>query len=165
MFGQRFLATVTLAFAFIAAVAPRTWAEDNGDAFDCRSIGPNVLEPLGDREGHGIRVIEISCTGTVGPPAGGVLSATLIWETDKTEIRLLSAGGVIRKPGATSAYSLSDGKSELVLKDGKIIGVDASGHGTYTLAIGSAAARAGKAFSFTSHTTAPGQFVIEATGE
>jgi len=153
-------AAIAASIAFFS-VMPQASADDDG--FDCRYVGPNVLEPLGDRDGHGLHVIEISCTVTIGPLTGGTLTATLIWEADKNVGKLLAASGVIRKPGATAVYQLSDGKSQLVIKDGKIVDANASGHGSYPFAVGDAAALNGKTFSFSSYSTGPGEFAIEVT--
>jgi hypothetical protein len=128
-------------------------------------VGNAAPEPLGDREGHAISVEQDSCRISSGPLAGAVISGTEYWEWDKTSAVLLSGGGIERKPGATSAFQLTDGKLDLIMSDGKVTGVVGSGHGRWTLATGDAASMAGKSYSWSSKLTGPNQFEVEIKGQ
>jgi hypothetical protein len=149
----------------VVAIAPNAIAQENIDIFACQFVGGSAIEPLGDREGHAIRVVQFNCLGTTGPLTGGIFTGSSIYELEKTGGVLLSGAGVIRKPGATTVYQLTGGKLELIITDGKVTGVTSSGQGIYQMAIGSAASLAGKSFTYTSKPTAPGQFEIDVKRE
>jgi len=131
----------------------------------CNDVGYNPAQPLGDRKGHGISVGHASCRVEGGPLDGGVMTGTSIWEWHKTNAVMLSSIGVSRKPGTTLAYQNRKGKMSLIMSDGKVTGFQGSGQGRCTMATGAAAARKGKAYSFTFKSTGPGQFEIEVTYE
>ena len=161
-----------IAIAAIAAAGVMTLAsvqtakeQDNTDVYACQYIGPVTPEPLGDSEGHVLRITNASCLVTAGPLSGGVSTVTAIWEGDKTGGTLLAGEAVTRKPGGMAVNTLTDGKLEFVINDGKVVGVVSSGHGRYVMAVGSAAPVAGKAFVYNTKTTGPGQYSIEAKRE
>jgi hypothetical protein len=128
----------------------------------CMSFGPNVPEPIGDREAHAIQVAAASCTTEGGPLDGAVMTQNTIWEIDKGTMNILSADGVSRKPGTVAAYRVTAGTLNWVIQDGKPVGWTAAGKGVYTLTSGSAASLAGKTFSWTGRATGPRTYVIEA---
>ena len=97
----------------------------------------------------------------LGLTDGGILTGITIAEWDKGHAVVLSATGITRKPGAVTAYQQTEGKSSLVMTDDKPSGMTGSGRGRYTLATGSAAALAGKTYSYTFSMTGPNQFVVE----
>ena len=146
------------AFAMCAVGAN---GQENSFYFSCQSVGSSPPEPIGDREGHSISSGEVSCRGEGGPLVGGVMTGVTTYEWDKSNGVLLSGSGIIRKPGATTAYRITEGKIALVMTDGKVIGTTAAGKGVYTLATGSAASLAGKSFTYSTRPTAPGQFAID----
>lgn len=128
----------------------------------CFSVGNGApTEALGDREGHAVSVGQITCRVEGGLTDGGIYTGTSIAEWDKGSAVVLSASGVTRKPGAVTASQTTEGKQSLVMTEGKVTGMTGSGRGRYTLATGSAASLAGKAFSYTFSTTGPGQFLVE----
>jgi hypothetical protein len=128
----------------------------------CQSVGnAGVPEALGDREGHSIAAGLFTCRTEGGPGDGGILTGTNIIEWDKGNAVALSGSGITRKPGAVTAYQLTEGKQSLVMTDGKVTGATGSGRGRMTLATGAAASWAGKTFSYTVGTTGPGQFVVD----
>jgi hypothetical protein len=90
-----------------------------------------------------------------------VLTGTTITEWDKTNGTVLSGVGVTRKPGATTAYQHTEGKTSLTLVDGKVTGSTGSGRGRMTMATGNASSLNGKTYSFTYKTTGPGQFTVD----
>jgi hypothetical protein len=127
----------------------------------CHTVGNGAPEALGDREGHTVAVGQFTCRVEGGPTDGGILTGITIVEWDKGSAVLLSGTGITRKPGAVTAYQHLEGKSSLVMTDGKPTGVAGSGRGRYTLATGSAASLVGKTYGYTFSTTGPGQFVVE----
>ena len=102
------LAAAGLAFA---TVTPNAIAEETGFTFTCQEFGGgSPPQQLGDREGDGISVGNYSCRADSGPLAGGVLTGTGIWEWDKVNAKMISNGGVIRKPGSSAGYQITEGK-------------------------------------------------------
>lgn len=156
-----FVAAVGAATTMLTPV-PKAVAQENIDTYSCQYVGASATEPLGDREGHGLSTRTFTCLVTAGPLTGGVATAETIWEMDKPGGTLLAGAGVIRKPGATTVWQFTDGKSESMMSDGKVVGAIATGHARFVMAVGSAASLSGKTFTWTSKTTAPGQFSVEA---
>jgi hypothetical protein len=130
----------------------------------CTNSGGAAPEPLG-REGLALSVASATCIADGGPMSGGVVTQNALWESDKGTGTLLSADGVVRKPGSTAAYKLLTGTLNTVMKDGKPAGWTGSGKGVYTLAVGEAASLKGKTFSWTGKATGPRTYVIESTLE
>ena len=159
------LIAVVAAAAMAPAVVQPARAQDNTDVYACQYIGSITSEPLGDREGHVLRITDASCLVTAGPLSGGISTVRSIWDGDKTGGVLLAGEAVTRKPGGMAVNTLTDGKLEFKLSDGKVVGVISTGHGRYVMAVGSAAAVAGKAFEFSTKTTGPGQYSIEVQRE
>lgn len=147
-----------VAFALLAVSAS---GQANSFGFSCQSVGSSPPEAIGDREGHSISSGEVSCRAEGGPLIGGVLTGKTIYEWDKGAGVLLSGDGIIRKPGATTAYRIIEGKIALIMTDGKVTGTTASGKGVYTMATGTATTLAGKTFTYSTRPTAPGQFAID----
>jgi hypothetical protein len=98
-----------------------------------RQSTPHNVEshPRGDREGDLISVEQDRCRIASGPLIGGVLVEAIIWEWDKTKTNavLLSGSGVIRKPGSTVAFQITEGKLAVTITDGKVTGATSSGRG------------------------------------
>jgi hypothetical protein len=65
------IAAAAIAFSALASAAE---AQENMDVFACQFIGGGPSEPLGDREGHALRVAAFSCLASAGPLTGGVLT-------------------------------------------------------------------------------------------
>jgi hypothetical protein len=154
------LATAAIAFA---SFAPSAVAQENAFTLTCQNVGGGAPEPIEDREGHSILVNDYSCRADSGPLSGGVWTGRAIWEWDKTNAVLVSGNGVVRKPGATVVYQEARGKLALTMTDGKVTGFAASGQGSFRTATGSAAALAGKSYTFASKPTGQGQFAVEVT--
>jgi hypothetical protein len=149
----------------ITALTQSAQAQENMDVFACQFVGGGPSEPLGDREGHALRVAQFSCLASAGPLSGGVLTGSTIYELDKGAGVLLAGSGVIRKPGLTAVDVLTEGKLTAVMTDGKVTGVTSSGKGSYPIATGSWSALAGKSFTYSSKPTGPGLFEIDVTRE
>ena len=157
-----FAAGIATAIAF-AAFAPSAVAQDTTSTGTCQGVGANgAPEPLGDREGHGISITQVSCHVDSGPMKDGILTGTDIWEWDGPNATLISSSGIIRKPGATLVFLETQGKLTLTMADGKVTGWAATAKGTNAVATGSAASMAGKSYTVTSKPTGPGQFTFEA---
>ncbi|CAN7399180.1 MULTISPECIES: hypothetical protein [unclassified Variovorax] len=129
----------------------------------CMSIGVAPPEPVGDREGHTYSVIQYICQNQGGPFDGSVSTGTNIWEADKGSSVMLTGGGVIRKPGMSAVYVLTEAKSSLTMADGKVTGFSGTAKGVYKVAAGTASSLAGKSFTSTYRSIGAGQFVIEMT--
>lgn len=127
----------------------------------CMSVGSNLPEPLGDREGHGIQVTDASCISEGDSMDGAVMTSRTIWEFDKGAWNILSGDGVTRMRGVASAYRTTAGSLTFVMKDGKPVGWTATGKGVFTLATGAAAALAGKTFTWTANATGPRRYTME----
>lgn len=129
----------------------------------CINTGPAVFEALGDREGHGISVVNAVCTIEGGPLDGGVSTQSVIWEGDRAKgtSTLLGGEGVTRKPGTTAVYRNTAGTLTTVMKDGKPAGWTASGTSLMAIAAGEAAPMNGKSISWTAKATGPRTYVIE----
>jgi hypothetical protein len=157
--GSCGLAAATLAFA---AVAPSAIAQEVTKFF-CQTVDGGAPEPLGDREGHNIRVTTASCRNVGGVLDGSLLTAQEIWEWDGTNAKMLLESGVFRKPGAVATYELTEGKLALTMTDGKVTGFTASGTGRFPTATGTAASLAGKSWTWKSRAAGAGQWEGEAT--
>lgn len=129
----------------------------------CVYVGSTPPEPLGDRAGHALQVSTYSCRTEGGAMDGGVMTGTNIYEWDGAKAVLLTGAGVLRKPGATAVYQVTEATTTLVMTDGKVTGFTAAGKGVIKLATGSAASMNGKTYSYTVRPTSPVEFVIEST--
>lgn len=128
----------------------------------CATLGgASQWEAVGDRTGHNIQVTHGNCRVEGGALDGGIVANNGIWEFDGATGTLLSGDGVVRKSGALAAYRITTGNIALNMKDGVPAGWTASGKGVFTLAAGSAAALAGKTYSWSARPTGPGQSVQE----
>jgi hypothetical protein len=156
----RFSGRAAAALAF-AAFAPSAFAQDITYTWHCQDVGANPPEALGDHEGHSIAVEPISCHSESESMSGALLTGTYIWEWDGPNAVLLSATGVIRKPGATMVYQETGGSIALTMADGKVTGFTASGKGYEKLATGSLAALAGTPYTWTVKPAGPGQSIVE----
>jgi hypothetical protein len=160
------LGAATVAAAATVAFAPGANAQETTQILSCQDIGPSAPEPLGDREGHSILTATVSCRVDSGFMSGAVLTGTDIWEWNGPKATLLSASGVVRKPGETLVYTESAATLELTMADGKVTGWTVSGRGTYPVATGSAAPLAGKSYTFAGKPDGPGgTFRVEAKVE
>jgi hypothetical protein len=154
------LAAAVLAFA---GFAPSAVAQ-NVRVLTCQDVGGGPPEPLGDREGHMIRVQQGSCRAD-GAYAGGVSTDEGIWEWDGSKAVELSGSGIVRKPGSTLAWKETEGNLALTITDGKVTGWTASGRGVNTLATGVWAKLAGKGYTWTAKPTGPSEYTVEARDE
>jgi hypothetical protein len=155
------LTTVLIA---LAIVAPNALAQEASYSETCQYIGgPPKSEPLGDRDGHSLSSVEVSCVVNSGLLSGGIGTNSILSEFNGPNGVLLMGGGVIRKPGATLVFELTEQKIALTVTDGKVTGASVNGRGKVLLGTGAAASLAGKTFSYTIKPGPPGQFTIETT--
>ena len=149
--------------AFVLALASVGPAHAQPTTFrsQCTTYGPNAIEPVGDREGHGIQVSEAACVSEEGPVAGAVTTQNSLWEFDKLVGRMLSSHGFTRKPGVYLAYVNLTGALTLQVADGQVTGWTAEGKGAFPVATGSAAWLAGKTYSWTARPTGPRTFIVD----
>jgi hypothetical protein len=131
--------------------------------YECSIVGTVSQEPIGDRDGHGLRSLQYSCFGVDGLLKGAVYTASTIQEWDGPQGTFLSAGGIHRAPGGLAVTQLTEGTASVVMKDGKPAGSDASGKAVFKFASGTLAALSGKACKFASKPTGIGRFYIELT--
>ena len=132
----------------LLAAIPNASAQTSKSGFPCQIVGPNELEPLGDRDGHALGVTSYSCHADSGPLSGGVWTATAIWEFDGPKATLVTNNGVVRKRGGVGVYQDTQGTLTLVMANGKPAGWTATGEGHWIMAAGSVADMAGKSYTF-----------------
>jgi hypothetical protein len=139
---KRLLSVVAIALLSLSATAIAD-AQENIATYACQEVGSNLAEPLVGDESHRLKVIDYSCLVTAGPMNGGLGTGRDVYEIDANGWRLLMGGGIIRKPGATAVYVMTD-----------------VGHGHYVLAVGGAASLSDKSFTLTVKENGMGQFSI-----
>ena len=161
MQGLRNIVGLAAAGFAITTITPNAIAQETTFTFTCQDFGVGGPEQLGDREGHAISAGNYSCRADSGPLAGGVLTGTGIWEWDKSSAKMISNGGVVRKPGSSAGYQITEGKLALTITDGKVTGATGEGAGIYSVAVGDAASLNGKSFSWTTKSTGPLMFQID----
>ncbi len=112
----------------------------------CQNIGPPAIEPFDTQPGHTLRESPYACSVGGGPLDGGSITARNWWEAKGQEWTLLSGGGVLRRPDGFVLYQQLEGKLQVQIKDGKMVGYAANGRGRYLAASGPAAQLAGKEY-------------------
>ncbi len=123
------LSVVAVASLSVSATAS-AYAQENTVTFACQEIGANSWEPLLGDETHRLQVRDYTCLVTAGPMSGGIGTGRDVLEYESGVWRLLTGNGVIRKPGATAVYVMTD-----------------KGHGHYVLAVGGATPLSDKTFT------------------
>jgi hypothetical protein len=126
---KRLLSAVAIALLSVSATAIAD-AQENTVTFACQEVGANSYEPLLGDEAHRLQVMDYTCLVTAGPLSGGIGTGRDVFEIESGVWRLLTGDGVIRKPGATAVYVMTD-----------------KGHGHYVLAVGAAAFLLDKSFT------------------
>ena len=159
-FSIKVAAVAVLAASMIQTAVLKADAQAITASWSCQDVGNGSMEPLG-QEGRSFGVFDYVCLATSGPANGGLDTGRSVVVFDKSGGTLVTGTGVIRKPDAMAVYLMTDEKMEFVVSDGKVIGITATGHGRYVMAVGSAASLSGKSFTITQKTTAPHQFSIE----
>ena len=156
---------VAMAVIALLAIAPTALAQENAFTTTCQEMGSGAPQPPENRLGDLISVEQDRCSVDSGPLIGGVLIEEIIWEwnTTKTNAVLLSGSGVIRKPGSTVAFQITQGTMAMTMTDGKVTGATSSGQGVDGIATGAAASFAGKPYTWSTKSTGKLQFVLDVT--
>jgi hypothetical protein len=110
----------------------------------CQFVGNSTIEPIGDRDGHGVLNHEYSCAIAGGLADGAIMTGMVIAETEKGGNVLITGNGMLRKPGGLAVYESKEQQTSLTLNNGKISGFTGTTSGAYKLAGGSLSALSGK---------------------
>lgn len=129
--------------------------------YDCIIIGTIVQEPIGDRDGHDIVSFEYTCRGLDGLLKDAGVTAISVSEWDGQKGTYLASLGLHRAPGGFAVGQLIEGTNSIVMKDGKTIGLEASGKTVFKFASGTLASISGKTVNFVAKPTEPGRFEVE----
>ena len=128
---KRLLSVVAIALLSVSGTAIAD-AQENTVTFACYEVGANSWELLLGDDTHKLQAMDYTCLVTAGPMSGGIGTGRDVFEFQSGAWRLLTGNGVIRKPGATAVYAMTD-----------------TGHGHYVLAVGGAAPLSDKSFILT----------------
>jgi len=131
--------------------------------YDCSVIGTASLDPIGDKDGHGLATVQYSCFGVEGMLKGALYSGSSTSEWDGPQGTYLSGGGIVRAAGGLAVTQLTEGVGSAVMKDGKPAGREASGKGLFKFASGTLAALSGKALRFEAKPAGFNRFSLEVT--
>src|SRR5260370_9214437 len=160
--SKRFIATFVCSALSLIGASGFALAETIG-RYECSSIGTVSPEPIDDRNGHGLMSPQYSCFCVDGLLKGSIYTASSIIEWDGPQGTYLFGGGMHRAPGGLAVSQVVEGTGSVVMKDGKAVGIDASGKGVFKFASGTLAALSGKAFKFVSKPTGVGRVYTELT--
>ena len=133
----------------LSAVAPAALSQDNSFTSTCQEMASGAPQPPENRLGDLISVEQDRCIVDSGPLIGGVLIEEEIWEWNatKTNAVLLSGSGVVRKPGSTVAFQITQGTLAMTMTDARVTGSTGSGLGVDGIATDAAASFAGKPYT------------------
>jgi hypothetical protein len=157
--------TCVLAAATIMqiGVVSATAQDSNTNVWACRNFGAAAPEPIGDREGHALYLVQWNCRAESGPLAGGVATGDAAYEFDGPKANLLTFRLVVRKPGAIAVVRGTGGTLTLTMTDGKVTGSTSTGRYDYVLATGDWKPLLGKSETWVTKSTSPGEFSCEST--
>jgi len=131
--------------------------------YDCIIVGTVIREPIGDRDGHDIVSFEYTCRGLDGLLKDAGVTAVSVSEWDGQKGKYLASLGIHRAPGGFAVGQLVEGTNSMLMKDGKAIGLEASGTTFFKYASGTLAPIAGKTVKFVVRPSDLGRFEIEFT--
>jgi hypothetical protein len=160
--SKRFIATFVCSTLSLIGASGFALA-DTIARYECNVVGPATPEPLGDRNGHGVMVLQYSCFAVDGLMKGAVYTGSTITEWDGPKGTYLFGGGAHRVPGGYAVSQATEGTGAVIMKDGKPAGFETSGKGVFKFASGAIAALSGKAVNFVTKPTGPGRFSLEIT--
>jgi hypothetical protein len=123
--------------------------------YECTNVGVVGEDAIGDQAGHNLISLEYFCTGVDGVIKGASHLGTLVSEWTGPKGTWISAVGVTRTVGGLAVTQALEGAGTAVIKDGKFIGVEASGKAVFKFASGSLAKLSGKTYNWSSK-PAPG---------
>jgi hypothetical protein len=130
---------------------------------ECSVVGTPSQEPIGDRDGHGLATVQISCSGVSGLLKDAVYTSSSTSEWDGSQGTYFAGGGIIRVPGGLAVTQLTEGVGSAVMKDGKPAGREASGKGLFKFASGTLAALSGRANRWEAKPAGFNRFSLEVT--
>jgi hypothetical protein len=131
--------------------------------YECGVVGFPSQEPIGDRADHNLSTVEYSCVGVDGLLKGAVYTASNTVEWDGPRGTFLIGGGVHRIPGGRAVTQMIGATASVVLKEGRVVGIESSGTGIVKFASGSFAALSGKTVKFVTKPVNPIRFTVEFT--
>lgn len=123
--------------------------------YECTNVGVVGEDAIGDQAGHNLISLEYFCTGVDGVIKGASHLGTLVSEWTGPKGTWISAVGVTRTVGGLAVTQALEGAGTAVIKDGKFMGVEASGKAVFKFASGSLAGLSGKTYNWSSK-PAPG---------
>jgi hypothetical protein len=160
--SKRFVAMVVCSVLCLIGRSGIAQAESIG-RWECSVVGTVSQEPIGDRDGHRLVSFQYSCNGVDGLLKDTVYTAFGVSEWDGPQGKFLSAGGIVRAPGALAVTQITEATAAVIMKDGKPAGNSTSGKAQFPFASGVLAALSGKAVKFESRPAGIGRFSIEVT--
>jgi hypothetical protein len=129
--------------------------------YQCNLFGTISQEPVGDREGHSLTSFEYSCVGVEGFLKGAVATTVAVIEWDGPRGTLVTTVKIHRAPGGIAVGQTTEGTASTVMKDGKIVGTEASGTSVIRFASGTLARLSGKSLKWVSKPIGPSRFEQE----
>ncbi|MGY8684833.1 hypothetical protein Q2941_44865 [Bradyrhizobium sp. UFLA05-153] len=158
---QRFLVTV-LCSAFELIGMSRVALADTIGRYDCNIVA-TAREPLGDRNEHDIVSFQYTCRGVDGLFEDAIATMIAVAESDNEEATYLASFGLHRSPDGFAAEQLLDGIGDIVMEDGKVVGLEAYGKTSFKFASGTLESLAEKTVKFTTKPTGVGRFELKFT--
>jgi hypothetical protein len=128
--------------------------------YECNIIGPQGLEPIGDRNGHLLRSFDFSCVGVDGLLKGAVYTAISVSEVDGPQATFHFAGGIHRTAGGLAVGQMLEGAGSTVMQEGKAR-FPSSGKMIFKFASGTLAALSGKTFKWATKPIGFNRFEME----
>ncbi len=147
------------ALSFVAANKV-AFAETIG-RYECNVIGTTSQEPIGDREGHVLMSFQYSCFGVEGLLKGAVATTVAVIEWDGSKGKLVTTVKIHRAPGGIAVGQTDEGTASMIMKEGKPVGIEASGNSAIKFASGTLTHLSGKTLKWISKSLGPGRFEQE----
>lgn len=129
----------------------------------CTIVGNNQPEPLSDKPGHTMATVNFSCRVENGVLDKGTATGHQIYEYNGPSAVGRAGIGVVRHPEGVWVWVNDQMKTDLQMKDGKLIGARSTGQGTVTMGSGKAKDMEGKKFNYESRLAGPGVLQVDAT--
>jgi hypothetical protein len=112
--------------------------------YDCSLVGTASQDPIGDKDGHRLVTVQISCFGVDGLFKDALYSGSSISEWDGPKGTYFAGDGITRAPRGLSVGQLTEGVGSVIMKDGMPVGNEASGKAVIKFASGTLAELSGK---------------------
>jgi hypothetical protein len=157
---KRIIVTVVCSTLGLISASGSAIAETVG-RLECSVVGTPSQEPIGDRDGHGLATVQISCSGVSGLLNDAVYTSSSTSAWDGSQGAYFTGGGIIRAAGGLAVIQLTEGVGSAVMKDGKPAGVEASGKSVIKFASGTLAELSGKAVRWEAKPAGFNRFSLE----